>query len=146
MSDTYHIVGRRMVEAIREGKSVNVGNTSVTCNDGGVWTVALFGNVIAERKANQDGFSFTLAGSPTVATRNRVNTLLHAFAPAHARVHQMDHEQFFGDYQIGSDQWIRVESDRFATYPNVRPRNNKMSTEKRAKRAEQAQMPKFKWE
>lgn len=109
------IIEKRMVEAIRSGKSIRCGNTEVCAHGPQSWSVYLHGNHIARASATH-AFEFTLAGWPTATTRSRINALLRELGPARARVYQQRDEQFYTrdvadseeTFTIGSDVWVHV--------------------------------------
>jgi len=78
-------VSKKISAAFMQRKSAKCGNTRTDGN-----TIWLHDNPIA-RWNDDDSFEVTLAGWPTVTTRERLNSL-----PA-VRVHQHKHEQFICD-------------------------------------------------
>ena len=110
------VIERKMIAAIRDGRSMRDGNTVVEANSNGAsWRVLLHGNLIAA--GGTDTFSFTLAGWNTPTTRSRVNALLRAFTPS-AAVYCKDFTPYFTPSnvntlgrEIGTREWI--EASRF---------------------------------
>ena len=82
----------------RERKAV-----SNTTTDGDyVW---LHGNAIVKR--DQGGIFMTLAGWPTVTTRERLNGICEIL-DIRKRFYQDDFEQYFGNDVIDDHKWIQV--------------------------------------
>lgn len=71
-------IEQRVIAAIREGMSLNRGNTTVEVNADAT-RVYLFGNLIAEIGHPVTGTRWTLAGWNTATTRSRINALARAF-------------------------------------------------------------------
>ena len=112
----------KAARAFIEGRNFSSGNTSVrverkTCDernnlnypDGICKVFYLHGNCIAEQTPN--GLSITLAGWPTVTTRDRLNGLLTELGKREG-VWQHKHEQHYGTHEanriISSSEWIPV--------------------------------------
>jgi hypothetical protein len=73
------------------------------------YSVWLHGNLIAERGKSKTGF--TLAGWPTVTTRDRINGLLE-LSGSDCRVFQKNGTQFLTNgetvRELGEDEWVSV--------------------------------------
>lgn len=86
------------------------GNTQVKItaeanSDTPVARMYLHGNLIAELR----GYNLhaTLAGWPTPTTRERLNGICNlAGVPG---FYQRDHRQFRGEWEIDSDEWVRLK-------------------------------------
>ena len=95
---------KRVCEAFIAGKSRKVNNTET---DGK--TLTLFGNKIAEK--NDDGsYTVTLAGHPTVTTRERLNGLCDMLGLGRP-FYQHKNRQFFNTDEIGEDDDIKIRSE-----------------------------------
>ena len=73
---TLRKIEKQMIEAIKNGKRMNAGNTSVCVSDG-VSSVLLHGNLIAE--LHPDTLVVSLAGWATPTTRSRIHAICIAF-------------------------------------------------------------------
>lgn len=95
---------KTIATALREGKPRTVNNTTT---DGK--TVFLFGNAIA--KVTQNGLYVSLAGWPTVTTRDRINGILREFG-IEASVYQKGFTTFISgcgpDYAMPINSWVPV--------------------------------------
>lgn len=106
-------ITRDAVQAFYKGESFRRGNTQVIVieyNGQYLSQFYLHGNVIAEYYVNSDSVHFSLAGWPTVATRERVNGILYGYGYA---VRQHDHQQILvkrGEYvqDIDCCDWYTV--------------------------------------
>lgn len=87
-------ITNEVVSAFLAGKKKTSGNTAT---DGTILT--LHGNLIAERMPDGSIYA-TLAGWPTVTTRERLNGLSELLGVS--RFSQLKHVQYFGDKPIGS--------------------------------------------
>lgn len=87
------------VNAFLAGRSRSIGNT---CTDG--QSLRLHGNLIAEKRP--DGtIVATLAGWPTVTTRDRLNGLCESLGLGRPFC-QKRHNQFYGNTPIGTHETI----------------------------------------
>ena len=66
-------IEEKMLEAIENRKSANIGNTSVICENDGSIKVYLFGNKIYEERGGVRRYSS--CGYPTVTTASRLRAL-----------------------------------------------------------------------
>lgn len=73
-------IEQQMIDAIREGRGFNGGNTTVHHRwDEGV-EVRLYGHLIAWR-SNKNHWEFNLCGYDTNTTRSRITALMSQFCP-----------------------------------------------------------------
>lgn len=120
-------VTKDAVQAFYRGERFKRGNTQVIVTEHNGQHLSQFylhGNVIAEHYINSDSVHFTLAGWPTVTTRERVNGILHGYGYA---VRQHNHQQILvkrGEYvqDIDNSDWYTVTtySGRTAANRNAR--------------------------
>lgn len=94
------LIEKKMVEALKEGRSFKSGNTKVSAPSiqflGAVGpveerSVYLFGNKIATISSDQEGFrmlTICMCGWPSVTTRSRLNAIANSFAGNFAGVYQ----------------------------------------------------------
>lgn len=97
-------VTKQIAEAFKAGKSKTVANT--TTDGKSIW---LHGNKIAEKQPD-GSVLLTLAGWPTVTTRERLNGIIDTLADGRFRAlgfSQRKGEQFFGSLSISADDTIR---------------------------------------
>jgi hypothetical protein len=95
-------VTSQIARAFMHHQSKSVGNT---CTDG--QRVYLHGNLIAERR--EDGTIWaTLAGWPTVTTRERVNGIINTIHQGIGGFYQSKHVQYFGDRPVGDTEWVKI--------------------------------------
>ena len=103
-------VTEKTCTAFLTGTLANCGNTWTAINGNEILLV-LHGKVIAKRSIEDNSsVQVTLAGWPTVTTRDRLNGLCHLLG--NGRFYQKDHEQYFttpqGDVPIDCHDWIRL--------------------------------------
>ena len=91
------VVSKRIKSAFQACRPLSVGNTRT---DGAA--VYLFGNKIIERRS--DGVYWTLAGWPTVTTRERVNAI------AGAGVYPKGGVQMAGDKPVDAYDWYKAQA------------------------------------
>lgn len=82
---------------------IKIGNNTTAENDNGDIVVRLHGHKIVTLTAEGD-IAFTLAGYPTVTTKERVNQ----FLPAGRRVFHKNNRLFFDDREISSNDEILI--------------------------------------
>ena len=99
-------VTKQIAQAFMAGKAKTAGNTST---DG--QSVFLHGNRIAWKDG--DYLALTLAGWGTNTTRERLNSILDEFCEGYIplKFSQRNHEQFFGDIVISSDETILINPE-----------------------------------
>jgi hypothetical protein len=91
-------VTQRAAQAFLLGKTMNQGNTAVTADEQGSTQMLLHGNLIADH--NEFDTVLTLAGWPTVTTRERLNGLL-AMLGSPLRFCQKGGKQYVVDVTTG---------------------------------------------
>ena len=95
-------ITKQIANAFINGKSLKIKNTET---DGrSVW---LHGNMIARKTDN--GIEVSLAGWPTVPTRERVNGICQALGK-NLRIVQRDHEQRAISLTSGCDQGVWIDT------------------------------------
>lgn len=94
-------ITKQIAIALRNNVSKSNGNTVCTGS-----CVKLHGNEIA--RVIDGKLEITLAGWPTVTTRERVNGILSEFGSP-LRVHQSQHTQYLGDRVISETEWISID-------------------------------------
>ena len=87
------------VEAFLAGREARCGNT-VSTGD----RLLLHGNVIAEWRGGN--VYATLAGWPTVTTRERLNGLCRLLNYGGFNQHKL--EQYFNGRPVGTDEWVQL--------------------------------------
>lgn len=97
-------VSQNAANAFIAGNPGQFSNTSVS-NDGPVCILSLHGNTIATR--NRERTIATLAGYPTNVTRERLNGLCESLGLGRP-FYQKQGKQFFGDREIGADEWVTL--------------------------------------
>ena len=93
-------VTQTVVDAFLARRKKSCGN-SVSSGD----ELLLHGNVIAKHTEG-GGVVATLAGWPTVTTRERLNGLARSLGSP--GFHQSKHEQYFNDQPVGADDWVTL--------------------------------------
>lgn len=91
------------------------GNTTVSVeaeNDAVTTKLLLHGNIIAKKRSDRETVQMTLAGWPTVTTRERLNGLLRSYGMSDAFC-QRNYGQLFGfvggqERSIDANEWINV--------------------------------------
>lgn len=100
------IVEKNMIEAIRNGKSCKLGNTSVF-SEGGISKVYLHGNHIAT--IGETNIQVSLAGWPTPTTKSRINAITRTFTNSRGVYTQKSKVYGFGEaWPIGTCQWYTL--------------------------------------
>lgn len=95
---------RNIAHAFVDGKSRSCRRTHTDGDN-----VYLFGNRIAYR--DEHGMVWlSLAGWPTVTTRDRLNAILGAFG-ADWRFYQAKFVQYAGTVEVGCDEWIPIAGE-----------------------------------
>ena len=87
--------------AFFRGYACSNGNTVCTGND-----LFLHGNLIAQRRPDGSVVA-SLAGWPTVTTRDRLNGLCGFFGLSE-RFYQKQEKQYFGTMRIMPDEWVTL--------------------------------------
>ena len=107
-------ITQQAASAFIASQTFSGGNTTVTTeveNDAVVTRLLLHGNLIAKKRSDRETLQMTLAGRPTVATRERLNGLLQSYGMSDG-FYQRDYEQRFGFLYTGriidSHEWINV--------------------------------------
>tara|TARA_R100000687_G_scaffold70018_1_gene59544 strand:- start:539 stop:895 length:357 start_codon:yes stop_codon:yes gene_type:complete len=102
-------VSKQIAEAFYEGKPKTIGNSHTDGNQ-----VFLHGNRIAW-KVDNDKLAITLAGWPTVTTRERLNTILFEFG-FNYYLQQVNHEQFLVNFE---DKKTPLYDDQVKTFHRI---------------------------
>lgn len=97
-------VTRQIVNAFVKGETKRIKNTETRDHE-----LYLHDNKIAWFDMSNQVLYMTLAGWPTVTTRERLNGLLTAMCPSHEGFYQRNHKQFFGNEEIASNDVVRVQ-------------------------------------
>jgi len=106
-------ITQNAANAFIAGRPFASGNTTVTINSEGYIAMYLHGNLIARRPMLSREVEMTLAGWPTVTTRERLNGLCQSYGLP-SMFGQRDFEQYFGhpmyadgkDRQIFDSEWV----------------------------------------
>ena len=94
-------ITKQIAEAFKNGKSLTIKNTKT---DGqSVW---LYGNMIARKTDN--GLEVSLAGWPTVTTRERVSGICQVM-DKNLRIVQRDHVQYAVSLSSGNDEGVQID-------------------------------------
>ena len=110
-------ITERASSAFKEGRKFYSGNTCVEINrESGERFLRLHGNLIA--KYENDEFSISLAGWPTVTTRERLNGLLSTLESP-KRIYQRKHEQFIGSWVDKYKTSKDMPSNEFVTIKSI---------------------------
>ena len=98
----------KVLASFLEGKPRQVRNDSCTVTDSGIVQLRLHGNIIAQKFINGVIYG-TLAGWPTVTTRDRLNALCTAIHIGRG-FSQMNHVQYYGGEEIHPSESILLRS------------------------------------
>ena len=102
-------ITQNAANAFIAGRAFASGNTTVTVNSEGYISMYLHGNLIAKRGMCDTDIEVSLAGWPTVTTRERINGLLTTMGSP-CIVFQKNHQQYFGNANysepVSDIQWI----------------------------------------
>jgi hypothetical protein len=103
-------VTEKTCNAFLAGESTRCGNTATVIDNGEILLV-LHGKTIAKRTLDDNSIVWaTLAGWPTVTTRDRLNGLCHKLQSG--KFFQSKGEQYYttpqGDVPIDCHDWIRI--------------------------------------
>lgn len=91
--------------AFKEARTFRKGNMKVMIADG-MATLLLHNNVIARKIISNPFFSVTLAGWGTVATRERLNTLIYIMGVPKIRFVQRNGSQYFDSIELETNEEI----------------------------------------
>ena len=86
------VIERKMLTAIKTGKSVDLGNTRIVAGD--TTKVYLFNNLIAELDATA-GTLDVITRYQSATTKSRLNVILREFA--NTSIHQTNYVWFYSD-------------------------------------------------
>ena len=107
---------QKIMSAFLQGQKASAARTNTDGN-----TVWLHGNKIAQRSEG-DFVDFSLAGWPTVTTRDRVNGLLE-LSGSDYRVFQKNGTQFLTNgtdvREIGDSEWIGLNDEVYKDWVSV---------------------------
>lgn len=87
-------ISTQAAKAFIHNQSLNAGNTAVISDDK-CTLLKLHGNIIARKDRTTAGLQMTLAGWPTLTTRERLNTLLNEYGAPHFGFFQKAGKQYW---------------------------------------------------
>lgn len=102
----------KVLASFLAGESRSIRNDSSIMGPMGIYSLALHGNTIATRFAGGE-INATLAGWPTVTTRDRLNALCDAIGQQH-KFSQSKNVQYYAGGEIDPDSWIWIRASDFA--------------------------------